>query len=166
MENVLEKLEQVLTLELDVHTTLLASAHEFNSALKEENIDKIDRQRAIHDETICRIEKLEDQRISCCTSLARSLGIVKKPLRLAMLLEKMEQPWRERLEAVQQSLKEKINELSNIGNSNRILLEEGLRMVGQTFSMMQQAGRKYTAYGKRGQSVTGPARQSLINRTV
>ncbi|MBN1306374.1 MAG: flagellar export chaperone FlgN [Chitinispirillaceae bacterium] len=166
MENNLEKLEKVLISELDAHTSLLRSGYEFNIAIREENIDKIDRQRAIQDETICRIEKLEEQRVACCTLLARSLGIVKKPLRLAMLFEKMERPWRERLETVQQSLKEKINELSNISGSNRILIEEGLRMVGKTFSLLQQAGRKYAAYGERGQSVTGPARQPFINRTV
>ena len=166
MEEVLEKLERVLTTELEMHTSLLASAQEFNTAIKEEDLEKIDRQRAIHDETICRIEKLEEQRNECCSVLARSLGIVKKPLRMTMLLEKVPQQWKERLGSIQRQLKEKINELSNIGISNRILLEEGLRMVGHTFSMMQEAGSKYTAYGTRGQSVSGPALQSLINRTI
>jgi hypothetical protein len=166
MDNVLEKLEQVLQSELDVHTALLASAREFNDAIKEENIAVIDRQRLVHDETVCRIEKLEEQRMVYCAALARSLGIVKKPLRLAMVLEKVPHQWKERLGRIQQSLKEKIGELSKISISNRILLEEGLRVVGHTFSMLRQAGKKYAAYGKRGQSVSGPALQSIINRTV
>jgi hypothetical protein len=165
MNNVLEKLEQILSVEIEVHDIFLAAAHEFNAAIKNQNLADIDRQRAIHDETICRIEQLENERISCCTVLAGSLGIVKKPLKLGMLLEKVPQQWRNRLGSLQMALKSKIGELSKISTSNRILLEEGLRVVGSTFSFVQQAaGSRYAAYGKHGRSVAGPALQSMVNR--
>ena len=110
MDNVLEQLEQLLQSQLDVHNDFLASSREFNCAIKEQNITKIDQHRAIHDETICRIEKLEEQRIACCSLLARSLGIVKAPLRLSMVLEKVPLRWRERLCGIQLALKDKIRE--------------------------------------------------------
>ena len=166
MEEVIERLEAVLKSELETHSSLLASAQEFNGALREENVAKIDRQRTAHDDMICRIEKLEEQRSECCSTLARSLGIGGKPLRMSMLLEKLPPRWRERLSSVQRSLREKVNELSKINLANRILLEEGLRMAEHTFSMVRQAGPKYTAYGTRGQSVSGPAVRTIVNRTI
>lgn len=167
MENVLEKLEHVLTSELEVHNDFLASALEFNRAIKEQNLSDIDRQRAVHDDTICRIEKLENERITCCTVLARSLGVVRQPLKFAMLLEKLPPQWRNRFTTLQQMLKSKISELSKISTSNRILLEEGLRVAGATFSFVQQsAGNRYAAYGKHGRTVAGPGLQSIINRTI
>ena len=166
MNTILERLEQVLKAELDTHSALVVTARAFNQALKEENIESIQQHRAAHDEALCKIEKLEEQRIECCSVLAQSFGFSKKQLKLAQLLDKIPEAWRARLSAVRQALKSKITELSKLTISNRILLEEGLRIIEHTFSLVQQGSNKYAGYGKRGQSMVGPPLDSLINRTA
>ena len=167
MQTVLEKLEQVMQSELAVHDDLLASSREFNRAIRENDIENIDRQRSVQDATICRIEKLESERRSCCAVLAQSYGIVKQPLKLAMLIEKVPKQWCDRLGELQRALKDRLAELAKISASNRILLEEGMRMVQATFGFVRQAAAgRYCAYGKHGRTVAGPAVQSIINRTI
>ena len=167
MENELEKLEQVLTSELTVHNEFLDSAQEFNRALREQDLAGIDRQRAVQDTTVTRIEKLESERIACCTELARSFGITREPIKLGMLLEKMPLQWRGRMSTLQETLKTKVSELSKISTSNRILLEEGLRMVRSTYTFIQQAaGTRYAPYGRHGRTIASTAPQNIINRTA
>jgi hypothetical protein len=166
MESTLEKLEQVLAGELDAHETMLVSASTFNSALRKEDVATIDRQRVIHDETISRIEKLEEQRIACCELLARSLGAATTPLSFSMLLEQVPPAWRRRFEVLRSALKDKIAEIARISTSNRILLEEGLRVADATVALLTGGSRGYGGYGKRGQVLQGPVVQSLFNRTV
>jgi len=166
MKDTFETLEQVLKSELESHTELLATALEFNRAIREEDMDRIDRERTTHDEVICRIERLEEQRIACFATLARSLGVAGKNLRLAKLLEKAPPQWRERLCAIQKLLRDKMDEVSRITISNRIFLEEGLKVVANTFVMLREASGKYPCYGNRGESVSGPAFNSFINKTV
>ena len=167
MQNVLEKLEQVLTSELEVHEEFLASSREFNRVIRDEDLDGIDRQRTVQDETVCRIEKLEKERRSCCTVLARSFGIAREPLKMSMLLEKVPSQWRDRLNSLQETLKGTVREVTKISTSNRILLEEGLRVVQSTYAYVQQAaGSRYAPYGQHGRTVSKPLLQSIINKTA
>lgn len=166
MQELFEKLEKILKSELDVHRTFLTTAQAFNGAVREENISEIDRQRTAQDETICRIEKLEEERILCCRNLAARMGITKKPVKLSLLLGKMPVEWRDRLGMIHKALKQKLMEVSKITVSNRILLEEGLKVVTHTFSLIQQGGKKYSVYEQRGRAAPGGTLQSIINRTV
>ncbi|MBN1756941.1 MAG: flagellar export chaperone FlgN [Chitinispirillaceae bacterium] len=167
MKNTLEQLEQVLASELNVHEEFLVSARQFNKAIREQDLDAIDRERAVHDATVCRIEKLEVERMSYCRVLAQSLGIKRDPVKLGMLLEKIPPQWRDRLSMLQEALKKTISELSKISTSNRILLEEGLRVVHATCSFVRQsAGSRYAPYGKHGRPVDGPVFQTMINKTA
>ena len=166
MQELFEKLENILKSELDIHHVFLKTAQEFNSAIREENLGDVDRQRTIQDETICRIEKLEDERKLCCGDLASRFGITKKQVKLTMLLVKMPEAWRMRIEQVHKALKEKVAELVKISVSNRILLEEGLKVATHTFSAIQQCGNRFAGYGQSGKPATGSALRSIINRTV
>lgn len=166
MKTILEKLETVMKSELDIHITLVTSAHEFNGALKGDDLAGVDRQRQVYDESVCRIEKCEAQRTECCIAIAKSLGVVRRPLKMGMLLEKLPPMWRDRLGGLQRALHEKLTELFKVNVANRILLEEGIRMADHTIAMVRKAGKKYGAYGHYGQMVASPVTMTIINRTV
>jgi hypothetical protein len=166
MKELFEKLERILKNELDVHHTFVTTAQVFNSAVREDNIGEIDRQRTAQDETICRIEKLEEERILCCSNLAARMGITRKPVKIALLIGKMPAEWRDRIAEVHRALKQKLMELSKITVSNRILLEEGLKVVTHTFSLIQQGEKRYAVYEQRGRTAPAGTLQSIINRTV
>lgn len=166
MNELFEKLENVLKSELAVHHSFIRTAREFNSAIREENLEEIDKQRTIQDETICRLEKLENERRLCCSDLASRLGITRRQVKLSMLLSKMPETWRERIGEVHKALKEKVTELSRFSVSNRILLEEGLKVVTHTFGAIQRSGNRFAIYGHGGKPAAGGALQSIINRTV
>lgn len=166
MENLLEKIEDVLEKEIDMHDRLIGSSQGMNKALRDGDVSAIDKERALHDEAFCNVEKLESQRQEICMEAAAALGIERANIKMPLLLDKIPASWRERLGALQQNLKGKIAELSSLTVSNRILIEEGLRMISNTFSIIRQAERRFDAYGTRGQSLAGSSMRSVINRTM
>jgi len=165
MENLLEKIEDVLIAEVEVHTSMISSSHQFNEAIKSGEHESINKQRIVNDDAVCTLEKLEEKRTDYCSEAAGRLGIFRKPLKLSMLLEKIPAEWKKRLEHQQQVLKLKIAELTSINTSNRILLEEGLKVIGATFTCIKKTESRFAGYGNRGQTMPSSL-ISIINRTV
>lgn len=165
MEEILEKIEKVLIAEVETHSAMITSSHEFCEAIKSGETETIDQKRARNDEMICTLEHLEEQRSEYCNEAAHKLCILKTPLKLAMLTAKIPAEWKLRIEKQHQALKAKINELTKINTSNRILLEEGLKVIGETFSCMKKCGDRLSGYGNRGQTMSS-SMISIINRTA
>lgn len=163
MEKTFEELKSVLDGELEIHTLLVNTAEAFNKAIRENDLEAMQRHTAFHDEKIIMIEKLEEKRIACCKEISQSVGIFSQQLKLASIIEKAPNQMRESLSRVQTALKEKLNYLSNINISNRILLEEALGMIDATFSMFRQSTKKLSPYGVGGKT-TASSGHILINR--
>jgi flagellar biosynthesis/type III secretory pathway chaperone len=164
MEKSFEMLEQILNRELDIHVELLKNGYEFNSAIKNNDLGAMQQHTAIHDEMICQIEKLEEQRLDCSQILSILLGLETPAAKISNLLEQMPPVWQSRLSKVQKILKEKIFELSKINKSNQILLEEAILIINGTFALLQKPSVKYAQYGKKGAATNRTASLSLINR--
>lgn len=166
MDTLLEKIEQILQLELGIHDTLITSSEQFNLAIKQEDIGSIHKYSADQDEKINLIAKYEDQRIHYCTSLCAELGITTPQPRLTTILERIPQQWRERLEKIQFALKQKTKMLARLSVANRVLIEEALLILNNTFTLIQNAQKKYHAYGMYGKSTAVPAMRTIINQTA
>ncbi|NLG16917.1 MAG: flagellar protein FlgN [Fibrobacter sp.] len=167
MEKSLQELEQILSREVEVHSSMIQTAGAFNKAIKGNDLPALQQHSADQDRQICQIEKLEERRVECVNELSGSLGLTPAASRLQLMLEKLPEQWRPRFATVHTALKQKIAELSRLNTSNRILIEEALGTIGNTFSFLQQSNGKYAQYGARGKAEGSAASViTLINRTA
>lgn len=165
MDALLDKIEKILTAEVDLHQEMLKSSLDFNVAIKNGDNEGIIKQKNMHDTALCTLERLEEERIASCKDVAQALGIMRSPLKLSMLLGSISAEWKKRLEKQQMLLWGKISELSALNTSNRILLEEGLKMIAATFDCIKKSGNRFSGYGKSGQTMSSSL-MSIINRTA
>ncbi len=165
MNSTYEELVRILSCELELHNNLVETANVFNKSIREDNLPQIQNYTVKHDELICQLEKLEEKRIELSGIIANKIGIKKREPRLSLLIESAPYDLRSTLSNVHCKLKEKIDELSKITVSNRILLENALTVINSTISIYQQSQKKFEPYGirKKGKAFQS---YSLINRTV
>lgn len=166
MNHMFDELEKILSCELEVHETLVETAGAFNQSIRADNIPEIQTYTARHDEHICQVEKLEERRIEQCSILGKKLGLVSKEPRLSALIDNAPQEQKTRLLSIQKKLKSKINELVALTTSNRVLLENGLTVINNTFLFLQQSQRKFEPYSAKRKSSQPYQGYTLINRTV
>lgn len=166
MDDLLEKIEQILQQELDIHEALISTSEHFNQAIKQEDVGSIHKHSADQDEKINLIARCEEQRMHYCTSLCTELGITVASPRLATILERIPLQWRERLGKIQVVLKQRTKMLARLSIANRILIEEALLILNNTFALIQNAHKKYHAYGMYGKSTAVPAMRTIINQTA
>ncbi len=150
MEKNLEELESIMKQEIDIHYSLLTVAREFNSAIKENDLELIRKKTLEQDEHICSIERLENSRQECCESLSSQLNLTMKSIKLSNIIDLLPQSWKKRLQQIHSSLKSIINELTSINTSNRILLEEADRIIGKTLTYFTQPPKVAASYSNQG----------------
>lgn len=150
MEKNLEELESIMKQEIDLHNSLLAVVKEFNTAIKENDLEMIRKKTFEQDEHICTIERLEDSRQECCKSLSGKLNLTTTTVKLNHLIDFLPLSWKTRLSQVHSSLKSIISELTSINTSNRILLEEADRIIGKTLTYIVQPPKVNNSYSNLG----------------
>jgi hypothetical protein len=150
MENQIQELESILKQELDLHNSLLHVAKEFNGAIKENDIEMIQKKTTEQDEHICSIERLEESRNNCCKALHQQFNIAINNIKLTHIIDKMPENWKSRLAQLHSSLKAVIQELSFINSSNRILLEEADRIIGKTLTYIIKPVNPHYSYSQQG----------------
>jgi hypothetical protein len=166
MEKMYEELERILACELEVQCSLVETAASFNKSIREDNLPDIQTYTIKHDQQICQIEKLEEQRIQYCVLIGKTLGLESREPRLASLIEKAPPQSKSKLSEIQVHLKKRIDDLSKLTISNRVLLENALNVINNTFSFLQQTQKKYVPYGTKKKGNLAYQGHTLINRTV
>jgi hypothetical protein len=166
MERMYEELEKILACELEVQSSLVQTAAAFNKSIREDNLIDIQTYTTKHDQQICQIEKLEEQRIQYCVLIGKALGLKSKEPKLASLIEKAPLQRKTNLSEIHIHLKKRIDDLSKLTISNRVLLENALNIISNTFSFLQQTQKKYVPYGTKKKSNLAYQGHTLINRTV
>lgn len=166
MEKMYDELEKILSCELEIHNSLIETATAFNKSIKEDNLPDIQTYTTRHDQQICQIEKLEEQRIQYCVLIGKKLGLKSKEPKLAALIEQAPVGRINKLSILHINLKKKIDDLSKVTISNRVLLENALNIINNTFSFLQQTQKKYVPYGSKNGGHLAYQGHTLINRTV
>ena len=163
-----QELETILAKECEAHEQLLSAATSVNSAMKESDLATLQRHTADLDEQVFQIGKLEEQRESLCSTLTRALGFTaQRTIKLAAIIEKAPAAIREKLVSLHALLKSALTKISYINISNRILLEEGLRLVHGQLQLMTRSGVQFEHYHARGNRATAALPyHPFINRTV
>lgn len=166
MQKMYEELEKILVCELEVQSSLVETATAFNKSIREDCLPDIQTLTIRHDQQICQVEKLEEQRIEYCILIGKKLGLKSKEPRLASLIEQAPPQRKTQLSEIQIHLKKRIDELSKLTISNRVLLENALNIINNTFTFLQQTQKKYVPYGSKNKSNLAYQGHTLINRTV
>ncbi len=166
MENLYNELERILCSEVEVHVAIVETAHALNKSLKENNIPEINSFTQRHDEQICQIEKLEEQRIEYSVLIAKKLGIKTKEPKLANLIENAPSSFKQRLCELHSKLLKEINELSKLTVSNQLLLENAMSIINCTFAFIRQSQKKYQPYSATRKTSSSYNAFTMFNRTV
>lgn len=150
MEKIYEELEKNLAQELQIHNSLLAAAHSFNNAIKNNDLDSLQKYTIVYDEHICQIEKLEENRIQLCKDLSQTDSSSNKPVKLDTILKTAPENIKERIHEIRSSLKEKIKHLYRINTSNQILIQEAMNLITTTFTIVGNSCNKLSPYNGKG----------------
>ncbi|MCX7725287.1 MAG: hypothetical protein N2053_00410 [Chitinispirillaceae bacterium] len=166
MEKILEKLEFVLNKEEESHLSFLKLAKELNKALRENNITEIERLRKLYDESICYIEKLEEERLSCCVTLKELLGIKTSQINISTLINLVPEKWKQKFFTIKNNMKKIIDELASITTSNRILIEEGIKVMNASILNIYKLNNRYSCYKRSGKNERNYFFNGILNKTV
>jgi flagellar biosynthesis/type III secretory pathway chaperone len=166
MDKELQELESILKSELELHDALCETARLFNDAIRSNDLALMQKHILEQDEKICKIEHLEESRITCCSELSKNIVSPAKDAKMSAIIDAISPDWKKRLSPLQSSLKSVINKLSKINTSNRILLEEANTIINKTFDMIRHSQDHLQSYSAQGKI---PARRSgcaLYNNVV
>jgi hypothetical protein len=161
-------LESILTKEYEAHEQLLGVAACVNTAIKESDLPTLMTHTSRLDEQVSHVGRIEEQRQECCSALARMLGLAaQSTTRLVALIDRAPETIREKLCALYEKLKNALAKISSINVSNRILLEEGLRLVRGRIAYSTDPGSRFVQYMPGGNRREPQMRRhSLINQTI
>ncbi|MGE5670161.1 MAG: flagellar export chaperone FlgN [Fibrobacterota bacterium] len=166
MEQLYTELERILCSEVEIHVALVETAHAFNKSLRENNVPEIHSITLRHDELICQIEKLEEQRIEYSVLIAKKLGMKTKEPKLANLIEHAPLKFKQRLGDLHNKLKKEISDLSKLTVSNQLLLENAMNIINCTFAFIKQSQKKFLPYGATRKASSSYNAFTMFNRTV
>jgi hypothetical protein len=162
-----EELENVLAKECEAHEQMLQAAQAVNAAIRQSDLETLQKNTAYLDGRICLVEQLEERRKDCCGALARSLGIGRASLKLSALIEKAPAAAAGKLAGLHTSLRGLLEKIAKVTVSNRILINEGLELVRGRLNLAAQSAGRFDHYGQRGSRATARAPlHPFINRTV
>jgi DNA repair exonuclease SbcCD ATPase subunit len=162
-----EELETILAKECEAHKQMFRAATQVNSAIKESDLSTLQERSSYLDCQVAAVERLEQQRGECCALLSRTLGIERTIVKLATLIEKAPERFREKLSVLHGTLRQTINRISAINVSNSVLLEEGLELVRGRMSLIANPSERFTQYRQGGRMKSSSScMHPFINQTV
>ncbi|MDG5814505.1 flagellar export chaperone FlgN [Chitinispirillales bacterium ANBcel5] len=162
---IFKQLTELLSQELELYTKLIKSATCINQSIKEDSIELLNDSSKAYDEQIWLVDKLEEKRIDICNTLCNKLNLPHS-VRLSKLLQFAPTQFCSNLEKVSAELKESAKKLSEINTSNRILLEESLVIMNNSFDLIKQSTRCANGYKKRGKQNYSPTGVAVINQVI
>lgn len=166
MEKEFKELEENLVLELKLHDSLLTTAQSFNSAVKNDDLEAIQKYTRAYDEHICQIERLEEKRVLLCTTISGSGAKAVNSVKLDSILTKASSDVQSRIRDVRNNLKRKIQLLSKVNTSNQILIHEAMELIATTFKIIGNEGNRFSPYNGKGKGAVPVSTQRIFNKIV
>ncbi len=166
MENLYNELEHILCSEVDIHVAVVETAQALNKSLRENNIPEIISFTQRHDEQICQIEKLEEQRIEYSVLIAKKIGMKTKEPKLVNLIDNAPSTFKQPLRNLHSKLTKAINDLSKLTVSNQLLLENAMSIINCTFAFIRQSQKKYQPYSAARSASSLYNASTMFNQTV
>ncbi len=162
MDTFIAELEKILEDELLAHQRLLAVAHFMNRALKSESLDDVRTANKDYDECTCRIEAIEEKRLSASDAIARKNGLAPHAS-LSRIIETLSPAERGKLPELRAGLRTALAEIQKTNVANRILLTESLHTIAKTFEFISAASEKFHGYKQHGKKYSSKIDRTIIN---
>jgi hypothetical protein len=162
MKSKVNELEKILENELLLHGRLLDSARAMNAGLKKEAVDEVRKASRDYDDSVCRIEAIEEDRLSVSDALAAILGLGAHA-GLSRVIGALPVRERGRLPELRVNLRSAINEIQKTNIANRVLLTEALFTITKTFEFIAAASEKFKGYKEQGKKHATKVSRAIIN---
>lgn len=166
MEKMFEELKTVLSEELKIHTDCVKTAGDMNKAIKEKNVDSVQRLTNSFDISLAQIEIIETRRLDLCDTITRALQPHSRHLSLQNIIALLPEEEQAFFIEIRTSLKKKISELAAINTSNQLLLKESLVAIGKNFELFAESQNRHAGYKQTGTMATQSVRRNIVNHVA
>lgn len=161
MDTLFEELKMVLTDELNIHTDCVKIATTMNTAIKEKEVNRVQRLTGQFDVLTGQIEALEVRRLELCDEITLAFKPQNKHLNLLSVIALIPQKEQKSFLEIRTSLKEKINEMSRTNTSNQLLLHESITVISKNFELIAESQNRLAGYKQ-----TGTMEKKLVQKNI
>ncbi len=160
----LKELIRVLGIEKKLYLELTDMAKEKQKVIINNNIEQLANYLTQEQDLIADIENVEKERRQAVIGLCTELDMPDKELSFTKLRELLDESAKSKLDQFKESLLEVLEELHSVNETNRILIEEAMRINDFTLRLLTQAAMPSTkpTYTKTG--VDKEKSQHLIDK--
>jgi hypothetical protein len=164
MNNHYDELIDVLEKELAFHGLLISAAFAMNEALRSRVFDEIQKASRQYDECTCRIEDLEEKRLSLSDLICGDAKGGATHASLRSVIEQAPAGHKDRVAQLRAQLKDTVGKLSKVNYSNRVLLQESLYTISKTFEMVAtMEASRLNGYKKQGTKDRSRITKTIVN---
>lgn len=160
-----DEIISILGQELDIHNLLIKSAEKINDCVRRGDHETLSSATVAYDEQICRLEKVEEHRIECCLKACKEHNL-NTTAKISSLLQFATEQSAKHLENIAFQLKEKVKKLSAVNESNKILLQESLNVLGASFEMIKESSQQFKGYRHRGDQKPCTSGITIFNQVI
>jgi flagellar biosynthesis/type III secretory pathway chaperone len=137
-----------------------------NTAIKEKNVDKIQRLTEQFDTLIGQVEVKEVRRLEVCDSITSAYKPENRHMNLLNIITLIHEKERKPFTEIRAALKKKIAELAKINKSNQLLLNESLTAIGRNFELLAESQAIPAGYKQTGAMAKQLMRKNIVNHLV
>lgn len=137
--NYLNELISILTVEKKLYTELTNLAHDKQKVIINNNVEQLADFLKKEQELIDEIESTEKERRNAVIGLCNELNISEKELSFSKLREYLDTSSRIKLDEFKKSLLVILEELHETNETNRMLIEEAMRLNDYSIRLLAQA---------------------------
>jgi len=150
MKDPLDRLVELLEKETDLYRLLLKAVSREKEAILQSDLENLNRICKEKENTILKIQIMEEQRIANLKMLAAGTGTPSADLTLRKLIDLVDSPYRERFEAILDTWRDLIGRIRNINKHNRGLLTHSVDLVRGSLALLNNLINATPVYRRSG----------------
>lgn len=158
------ELEGILHRHVELHTELLAQAENKRAAIIEGDLDLMETTLAAEQRLIGEVEREEARRVAIMEQARDVLAISDEPIKLAMIVERLDEPAKSRIQAIHDRLKKVLDKLRYRHRQNGELLRVSIDHANAFLTLVAQALQGGPRYDRKGVQQGGSLR--LLDQTA
>ena len=137
-EQLLKQLIEILKKEYQEYEKLLSLAEQKKESLIENDVDRLSNLIDTEEEVLTTISDYDNQRDKLVYTLSQELEIDHQEINYSELIDHIPEEWVKKLEPVRDKLLTIIDELHTINESNKMLIDEAIKLNNLTYKTIAQ----------------------------
>lgn len=158
-------LADILFRNVELYEEMAGQLEEERLAFQSHSIDNLDKNLKQKETIILKIKALEETRQRVMSALGKAARLDPKQLTFSRLLELAADPLKDRLSAIRQSLREKIEKTNELNSFNRGLIERLIRINYDAAAHLQNLLEPEETYARQGMAASPLKAGRVVEQT-